>query len=657
MGASVLYVDDDRNLCQIVAKALRGEGYRVRTAFDGDDAILQIQEEVPGLLLLDVLLPRRDGFEVLAEIRSLPGPAADLPCVLVTGCTPTPSYARRATALGALDLLAKPVPLDKIFEVVMQHLGEAKAPERRVEVRPAERKPRATGSGRTISGTLDRIPFPAILHNLHGLRATGVLQLKHEKKRKWIEFRDGYPVSVHSNLVRETLGHLLVRTGRITRAMFEESRRQMKIEDRRQGEILVAMEVLSEEDVGAALREQADEKLFEVFSWVDGRFKFERGAKLQKGNAVGLGRSPANLILRGVRTQFPIERVDRYIALQGTRIVTRGESPFYRFQEINVEPSEEALLRGLDGTQTLAAFAREEESLRRTIYGLLASGLLELKDPRPRPSAGATARPAERRPETSAAQAERTPATPSGSPGDPRLAQLEDLASQLRAGSHFEVLGIEPTAPESEVRSAYERLSARTHPDRFSGASQAGRDLAAEVFEMLRTAYETLADPRRRQEYILQQRRAEREADKRGQAELALQAETEFREGEGALRSRDYESALAHFGRALELYPEEGDHHAHYGWALYLCHPGDPSIVTEALEHVRRGLKLASHREKPYLFMGRLYKAIGRADVAEKMFTRAVQIQPECVEALRELRLINMRREKSKGFIGRLLRR
>jgi hypothetical protein len=39
------------------------------------------------------------------------------------------------------------------------------------------------------------------------------------------------------------------------------------------------------------------------------------------------------------------------------------------------------------------------------------------------------------------------------------------------------------------------------------------------------------------------------------------------------------------------------------------------------------------------------------------MFTRAVQIQPECVEALRELRLINMRREKEKGLIARLLRR
>ena len=55
--------------------------------------------------------------------------------------------------------------------------------------------------------------------------------------------------------------------------------------------------------------------------------------------------------------------------------------------------------------------------------------------------------------------------------------------------------------------------------------------------------------------------------------------------------------------------------------------------------------------------MGRLCKATGRAGAAEKMFTRAIEIQPDCVEALRELRLIHMRRQKRKGLIGRILRR
>ena len=59
----------------------------------------------------------------------------------------------------------------------------------------------------------------------------------------------------------------------------------------------------------------------------------------------------------------------------------------------------------------------------------------------------------------------------------------------------------------------------------------------------------------------------------------------------------------------------------------------------------------------PHVACARLCKATGRAAAAERMFTRAVQIQPDCVEALRELRLINMRRDKETGLIRRLLRR
>src|SRR5574339_147761 len=97
MAPSVLFVDDDRNLCQIVARALRGEGYEVQTAFDGDSALSQVQEDPPDLLLLDVMLPRKDGFQVLEQIRALEPPLlASLPVVLLTSCTPTPAYASRA---------------------------------------------------------------------------------------------------------------------------------------------------------------------------------------------------------------------------------------------------------------------------------------------------------------------------------------------------------------------------------------------------------------------------------------------------------------------------------------------------------------------------------------------------------------------------------
>ena len=152
------------------------------------------------------------------------------------------------------------------------------------------------------------------------------------------------------------------------------------------------------------------------------------------------------------------------------------------------------------------------------------------------------------------------------------------------------------------------------------------------------------------------ERHAQR-AREEARGKKALAAETAFQRGEATLRERDYQGALLLFGRAMEALPEEGEYHAHYGWSLHLCHPDNPVIMQEAIEHVKRGAKLARDREKPYLYLGRLYKAIGKANAAEKMFTRSVQIRPGCVEALRELRLMNMRRDKSKGIIGRLLRR
>lgn len=78
-----------------------------------------------------------------------------------------------------------------------------------------------------------------------------------------------------------------------------------------------------------------------------------------------------------------------------------------------------------------------------------------------------------------------------------------------------------------------------------------------------------------------------------------------------------------------------------------LIKPDASPRVEEAIEHVKRGAAIAPAQEKPFLFLGRLYKVLGNVKAAERMFTRAVQIQPERMEALRELRLINLRRGKT----------
>ncbi len=675
MSHTILCVDDDRHLCRILEKALGREGYQVAMAHDGEEALEKLASAPPGLVLLDVLLPRRDGFDVLEALRGADRPESRVPVVMMTGCRVTPQYQERASRLGAAEILSKPVPLDVLLSRVKEHVKPG-PPRARRTARPAggasgsahsrssQRKgaapakkraggksrstdgaARAPRGGEPMVGSLRELGFPHLLHHLHGLRATGVLLISTGKKRKAVQLRAGYPVAVKSNLITECLGNQLLKRGLIDSASLNESLQRVKKGEGLQGEILIAMELLSEEEIGAALREQAERKLFEVFTWRTGRFEFQIGGRLKRGNELALDESPANLILRGVREFMPIEHVDAYLKTRADRFLVAHESPFYRHQEIDLDDAEKELLASLGDGRPIAPMLGQTESLRRTLFGLLAT---EVCDLRVDASGHAAPEPAEADPVVERSDSER----------DRELrAELAAMAERLRSLSFYQVLEVSEDAGADEIESAYESLARRTHPDRYANATSAVRQLADEVQQLVTRAHDTLVDPRRRKQYEVELQRGQRAAAQKAEGRRALDAEVEFQKGEANLRSRDYEIALRYFGEALSKYPEEGEYHAHYGWCLHLCHPDDASIVQEAIEHAKRGVKLARDRERPYLFLGRLYKVVGKNALAERTFTRALQIRPDCVEALRELRLINLRREKSKGIVRRFLRR
>jgi tetratricopeptide (TPR) repeat protein len=236
-------------------------------------------------------------------------------------------------------------------------------------------------------------------------------------------------------------------------------------------------------------------------------------------------------------------------------------------------------------------------------------------------------------------------------------AELTALAERLRNRDYFAVLGVSRQAGADEVRAAFMDVARRSHPDRFRASSDNVKRLAEEVFGIVSTAQETLVDPARRQLYLLELDKGARRAAEAEEGKRALQAELRFQEGERCLQKRDYDAALLCFAEAVTLHPQEGEYHAYRGWALFLARPGNSIAEREALAHLRRGRKLAPDREKPYLFLGRLHREAGRSEQAQKCFTRALQISPSCVEAVRELRLIQMRERKAKGRIARWLRR
>ncbi|MBR5438511.1 MAG: response regulator, partial [Clostridia bacterium] len=65
----ILVVDDDLNICELLRLYLTKEGYNVVIANDGMSAVTMFQEESPSLVLLDIMLPKLDGWQVCREIR------------------------------------------------------------------------------------------------------------------------------------------------------------------------------------------------------------------------------------------------------------------------------------------------------------------------------------------------------------------------------------------------------------------------------------------------------------------------------------------------------------------------------------------------------------------------------------------------------------
>jgi DNA-binding NtrC family response regulator len=122
MTASLLVVDDDASIRKIVSDRLRALGYRTESASDGEEALQRIEAWEPDLLVLDLQMPRKDGFAVLEALSGRP----DRPAVIVLTAHGSIDAAVRAVKMGAEDLLTKPfdaAQLEHVIRTVLERRG------------------------------------------------------------------------------------------------------------------------------------------------------------------------------------------------------------------------------------------------------------------------------------------------------------------------------------------------------------------------------------------------------------------------------------------------------------------------------------------------------------------------------------------------------
>ena len=115
-SARIAYVDDDLELRTVVAQFLEEEGYEVLLAADGEEGLAMIITEQPDLVILDVMMPKQNGWEVTKSLRANPQ-WNSLPILMLTGIGATLNE-MTAPLYGATDHLDKPFEFDELLDKV-----------------------------------------------------------------------------------------------------------------------------------------------------------------------------------------------------------------------------------------------------------------------------------------------------------------------------------------------------------------------------------------------------------------------------------------------------------------------------------------------------------------------------------------------------------
>ena len=122
----IMVADDDAHIRAALKLRLEREAYRVRLARDGAEALEMSLPDPPDLIILELVLPKIDGLQVLRRLKSN-RLTRDIPVIILTA-RPTSAFRDRSYALGATDFLSKPVSLRKLVAQIRALLTKSQTP-------------------------------------------------------------------------------------------------------------------------------------------------------------------------------------------------------------------------------------------------------------------------------------------------------------------------------------------------------------------------------------------------------------------------------------------------------------------------------------------------------------------------------------------------
>jgi len=519
-----------------------------------------------------------------------------------------------------------------------------------------------------VVGTLSNTPFGQLLVHALDHRLTGTLVLEETGGiRHGIYLEAGTPKKAKLSAPVGYLGDVLLDAGAITPAVHARAVERSQREHLLFGQLLLDEGAISERTLGLGLREHLSRKLVWLFAQpLDTQYGYFDGENFLAnwGAAEGSEASTLEVLWRGLREHArPPELESALGRLSGHRFALRSGLPPNHFAFMGDDRRIVGLLaqgpRRLN--ELVDAMPALAGAVQRVLYFLVLTRSVDLGLPSAPPVGVGTdppvTAPAARVPsftnEVSPAPLAEPRSTPPRRDSPPSIPPAVvhgvTLRDELRKRAeneprtHYEVLGIPPSAHPRQIQSAFFLLSKRWHPDRLGSEAADLRESATRVFESISRAYHVLADPATRTVYDAELRSGAGEDTEHG-IERALSADLAFQKAESFLARGNLEAAEREVKLALEFDPKRPECVALTAWLAALKPDADQRRIAADLTRAIRG---AEQNVKVHWYRGLFLKRVGRHASALQEFRFIVEKDPRHIDAAREVRLYEQRLKNS----------
>lgn len=501
-------------------------------------------------------------------------------------------------------------------------------------------------------------------------------------------FRDGAPVHAGgAAFERHHLGEILVNAAMCSESSIAAAlEKQARLPQPRPllGAILIADGAVDREAIELAMRMQTETRVLSLFALKEGSWISAPGenARIKE---LGLPIEGKKLLTAGLRSHASDEELRAAAdAFLGKSIQLSGSLP-----ELGLDGAERRILRYLDKPRKpdqLERAGKDRRTVRMLLRLLVIFGCVKtlpaakgIPIPRATLLKGQvpTAAPGESSESAVFGEGEKAngsggsnpsaPATSAPAQGVASREQLE-LMKEIRAlhrelgnKSHFEILGVTPQMDAAELRKNFTTLQKKFHPDSFAGVlSEEMEVTVSEISARMNEAYQTLSNEESRAAYMALLSDDRIKGDSR-KAELIRDAEVKHQMGQVMIRKRDYQKAREYFHFAMESDPGKAEYKAAFAWAMF----ADPKFdreqaLSKGYELLREALKQPRPGASVHYYMGRLLKEKGRIEEALTHFQEALESDPKHADALREVRLLELRankEESDKSMLSKFFKR